>query len=1696
MPEIGEGHDPAALHRLCARLGIATDYHDIWGHRHRVAQQDLAALLQAFGIDCAADLHAIDEAMDRQAWSQALPPVVAVSAGQGDWTVLLRLPAGWERVHWRLEEEGGAIHEGQVDVEAMTEAARGQACDGARTQRRLHLALRLPPGYHRLSVGDLPGHTRVVCAPARGWEPPALQGGGRVWGPSVQLYALRSQRNWGMGDFTDLAALVAQSAARGAGIVGLNPLHALFAHNPAHISPYSPSSRRHLNVLYIDVEQVTGWADCEPARRRVRSSDFQERLALLRQAAMVDYPGVAAAKFEILELLWTEFRERHLQADGAPASREGEAFAAFVRAAGEPLRHHGLFEALQASFHAADPQTWGWPVWPQAYRDPASAQVAAFEREHPDRVGFHQFLQWQARLQLARVARDARALGMGVGLYLDLAVSVDRAGSDAWSAQDVFALEAGVGAPPDDFNASGQAWGLPPLRPDRLRQRGHDVFIEVLRANMRGVGALRIDHVMALMRLFWIPPGLTPREGAYVHYPLDELLAIVALESERNQCMVIGEDLGTVADEVREALSRSGVLSYRLLYFERDGQGGFKAPAQYPRQALVAASTHDLPTLAGWWRSHDLQLRQSLALFPDPTLLARQLLERAQDRIRLLLAVQREGLLDAKDVAAAAGCAVPPPSVVSAVHAWLARAPSAVMMVQLEDVLGMPEQANLPGTTDQHPNWRRKLALGLKALETDERWNLLAQALRAERPQSATAHEPVQARIPRATYRLQLNKDFGFDDAIRVLPYLERLGVSHVYCSPVQRSRAGSTHGYDVVAHHEVNPELGGEAGLRRLVAALRGRDMGLLLDMVPNHMGVWGDDNAWWLDVLENGPASVYAQHFDIDWQPLDPELAGKVLMPLLGGPYGEVLARGELVLRFDEAGGAFAVQYFEHRLPLAPETYVQLLGPARARLADPDLADRLASLATAFGHLPQRQGATAAQCAERDRDKELLKSRLARLVAREPAVAEAIAAVIASFNAQGPRDALDALMAAQAWRPAFWRVASDEVNYRRFFDIGGLAAIRIERDEVFEATHGFALDLAARGDVDGLRIDHPDGLYDPAGYFRKLQEGYARRLGMALPAHDNQGRPVRPLYVVAEKIAAGHEDIPEAWHVHGTTGYRFANVVNAVMVDTTAERSMLHTWRRFTGEQRGFAEVARRSRIAIMRSALASELHGLSTQLLRIARGDRRTRDYTLNGLRRALTEVTACLPVYRTYLLEGSASPQDRHFVQWAVRDALTHSEEDDLSVFDFIQRCLLGEVLPDAPAALAAQVRRFAARFQQFSSPVAAKGVEDTAFYRWFALASLNEVGGEPAQFGMTVAQFHAASADRGLRWPHTMLATSTHDHKRSEDVRNRIDVLSEMPGAWRLASRRWRAMNQALRERLVARGAPPDAPSALHEYLLYQTLLGTWPGAHSADALYAGRLAAYMRKAARESKLRTRWTQPDEAYEAALEAFVRGLLDPAQSAPFLSEVSELGQRLAGWGALNSVSTTLLKHASPGVPDTYQGHEAMALTLVDPDNRQPVDYAGLARELDALEALGSAAGATLGAAPADGRAKLWVARQLLDLRRREPQLLQLGHYQPLACAGPQHEHLIAFARQWQGRLLVAITGRLWSQLPVATGQAPLGVAAWADTRVETGLPEGTRLLNLLDGQVVQVRQGCIAVAEAFARFPGAALVPADG
>jgi len=1701
-----------SLSDLARANGIILEYHDIWGQLHRPTDASLRAVLAAMGVP-ADDDDAVRASLDECAqsrWTHPLPAAIVVRDDAAPWTLALKLDAeiAHGELRWSLRDESGVMHEGRAGLHELAITQTVALGERRFCERTLRIELGLPCGYHQLRL-ELDGRAiadSLFCVvPRRCYWPPALHGEGRVWGVTAQLYGVRSERNWGIGDFSDLAALVQQWGSRGAGVIGVNPLHASYPHNPAHASPYSPSSRLFKNWIYIDVEASPDFHECEDARALVRSAAFQAKLRALRECELVDYPAVGEAKRSVLEILYAHFRATHLAADDDRA----EAFRAFQAAGGRALRRHALFDALQEHLHRQDESVWGWPVWPQDYRNPEAPSVQSFCDEHLDRVEFFEYLQWQADMQYGAAARRSFELGLGVGIYEDLAVSIDAGGAEAWANQDIYAVGASVGAPPDDFNLNGQDWGLPPIIPQRLRESGYAAFIATLRANMRHSGALRIDHIMGLMRLYWVPPGGKAADGIYVGYPFEDMLGLLALESQRNHCLVIGEDLGTVPDEVRDALNEAGVLSYRLLYFERNGGGDFKPPQEYPVQAIVAASTHDLPTLIGWWEGRDIALRTELGLFPNEAMRESQIVGRAQDRARLLLALERHGMLPAGTPPDPVSVPVITPALSAGIHAYLAATPAKLMVAQLEDVTGVADQSNLPGTTTQYPNWRRKLPLALEHYPDEDRFTQLTQTLAHTRPRGSNEARPegprAQAVIPRCTYRLQLHREFGFREATALVPYLAMLGVSHVYCSPYLRARPGSLHGYDIIDHGALNPEIGNRDDFEGFVAELERHDMGQILDMVPNHMGVMGRDNAWWMDLLENGPASAYAEYFDVDWRPLDPEFSHRIVLPVLGDHYGAVLERGELKLEFDPGTGSFAVDYYDHRFPIDPREYPRILQRALRSVAPADLPEDaragIESLTASLSHLPPRDATGPEAIAERSRDKEVHKRRLARDVADHPVLGEAIERTVRLFNAVGsdrePYQALHELLDAQAYRLAYWRVAGDDVNYRRFFDINDLAALRMENEAAFEATHRFVLELAAAGKVDGLRIDHPDGLHDPARYFRRLQERYVQlAFGNAPGPPPEPGD--RPLYVVVEKIVAPHERVPDSWLIHGTTGYRYANVVNGLFVDTAARSRVERVWKAFVGtEAVDFFEASHRGKRIVLTSALAGELGVLTRRLLRLARSDRRTRDYTFNTLQRALTEVISCFPVYRTYIAD-TMSRQDKRYLQWALGRARSRARGADASVFDFLRSVLLLQPPPHAPESFEPQARSIAMRFQQLTAPVTAKGIEDTAFYIYNRLVSLNDVGGDPEQFGLSVTAFHGASAQRAARWPHTLLATSTHDNKRSEDVRARIDVISEMPAAWRLLVRRWSRLNRQ-RKRTVD---GETAPGRNDEYLLYQTLVGSFPS-HALDdaglADYRSRIEQYMIKAAREAKGRTSWHNIQEKYETALTEFVRALLTRSTGNLFLDDLAAQSRRFAWYGGLNSLSMTLLKLTSPGVPDIFQGNEVLDLSLVDPDNRRPVNY-GLRRDLLAsLRALASRAPDTqaqalgdLLARQEDGRAKLWIVMRALELRRRDPDLFEHGDYVAVKAAGAREKHIVAYARRYEDRCVLVAAGRMYASLGLEVDQAPIGAAVWQETSLDaSALPRDATLTDALTGARLQLADAKLDLARAFQYFPGALL-----
>lgn len=930
-------------------------------------------------------------------------------------------------------------------------------------------------------------------------------------------------------------------------------------------------------------------------------------------------------------------------------------------------------------------------------------------------------------------------------------------------------------------------------------------------------------------------------------------------------------------------------------------------------------------------------------------------------------------------------------------------------------------------------------------------------------------------RIPVATYRIQFNRSsFTFSTAAATVPYLHALGITDCYASSFLKASPGSPHGYDVIDPTVLNPELGTDEDFQSFGAALRAHGMGLILDVVSNHMGIAQSANRWWQDVLENGPSSRYAEAFDIDWAPLKRELQGKVLLPILGDLYGAVLENQEIRLAYDD--GRFLVRYYDHVLPVAPKpsamilTYGLDVAIAHKGEESPDLQE-LQSIVTALRHLPGRTDVATESVRERYREKEIIRQRLAALVRDSGTVAALVDANVQRFNGTpgDPEsfDLLDRLLDEQAYRLAYWRVASEEINYRRFFDINELAAIRMERDAVLTETHRLIFRLVQAGAVTGLRIDHVDGLYDPGRYLRRLQTWAA----------GEGGSDTRPLYLVVEKILSAEEPLPADWPVHGTTGYDFLNLVNGLFVDRDHERAMDDVYARFLQRRPSFDDVTYESKQLIMTASMSSEINVLGHRLNVLSERDRRSRDFTLNSLTRAIREIIACFPIYRTYVTDGPepVSDRDRAYIRLAVVKAKRRNPAVSGLVFDFVRSLLLKEWDERTRRYRREQVE-FVMKFQQTTSPVTAKGLEDTAFYRYHRLVSLNEVGGDPRRFGISVADFHRGMQERRRAWPYALSATSTHDTKRSEDVRARINVLSELPREWGSLVHRWSRLNRKYKTNVEGQ----EAPDRNDEYLLYQTLVGAWP-LSSMDAGdyrdFCDRIRAYMTKAVREAKVHTSWVNPDEAYEAAVHRFVEEILDRRHDQGFLPAFLPFQARVAQCGMWNSLAQVLLKITAPGVPDLYQGTEWWDFSLVDPDNRRPVDFAARSAALQALVTRleGGDDRRTLVRelieSRQDGRLKLYVTTVALQFRRAQADLFLQGTYLPAETAGSRADRLCAFVRRHGVACVVVVVPRLIADLVGEAGVVPVGSSVWGDTvvRLPADAPVA-RYRNVLTGDVV--------------------------
>jgi (1->4)-alpha-D-glucan 1-alpha-D-glucosylmutase len=971
--------------------------------------------------------------------------------------------------------------------------------------------------------------------------------------------------------------------------------------------------------------------------------------------------------------------------------------------------------------------------------------------------------------------------------------------------------------------------------------------------------------------------------------------------------------------------------------------------------------------------------------------------------------------------------------------------------------------------------------------------------------------------IPTSTYRLQLPGHLRFEAARDLVPYLAELGIGAVYASPFLMSRQGSTHGYDVVDHSQLDPAIGTLDEFGQFAERLTEHGMGLVVDIVPNHMGIDDPRNRWWQDVLENGPASTYARYFDIDWNPPKVALQGKVLLPVLGEQFGRVLENQQLRLAYEDQ--RFVVRYYERSFPTDPVTCIPILKQAVELVAPVLAADvpermELESIVTALEHLPARGAVTAETAPERYRETEVARRRLSALQEASGEIRAAIDQAIEQYNGRlgepASFDGLEALLADQAYRLCYWRVATDEINYRRFFDVDSLAAIRVEDPEVFEAVHQTILELVRRRWVTGLRIDHADGLLDPAQYLADLAQAVTRAL--TSDGESPAGDESHSLYTLVEKILAHDEVLPSDWPIDGTTGYEFLNLVNDLFIDRPGAYALRDVYGRFTRIDDPFGQILYESKRLILTASLSAELTMLSHQLDRLSEHHRWSRDFTRLSLYRALREVVAYFPVYRTYIRAGTGevSDSDRWRILTAVRIAKRRNPAMSPTFFDFIASLLLLEDPEGLSEQARAERRRWVLKFQQVTGPVTAKGLEDTAFYRFYPLASLNEVGGDPTIPGATLEQFHRRFIERATNWPHCLSTTGTHDTKRGEDVRARLNVLAEVPKQWEACIERWHTLNVSARVELDG-AAVPDANE---EYLIYQTLVGTWPlepldaDQHNA---YVERIVGYLDKALREAKVHTSWLNPYEEYDQAVAGFIRAILVDRRS-PFVKDVEKLVRSIADPGFVNSLAQTLIKICAPGVPDFYQGVEFWDFNLVDPDNRRPVDFAARSEALVEIKSraqqnLSQLACQLLADWP-DRRLKMFLIWRALELRRREIEIFR-GAYEPLVVEGPRAATVFAFARGTPSRYALCIVPRLASEAWKVRGgkrsmrfgeQAhpwPVG-DFWRETVVALPAEARTRWRHAITGHVVEAISPngggpLLDLGEVFRWFPVALLVP---
>lgn len=1414
--------------------------------------------------------------------------------------------------YWIIEKEGGNIDEGKF-IASTLRKIETKTNNKDYIKLEFNIPINLELGYHNFKIFKNSQeflNIKLIVVPDKCFIPEVIAKNQRIFGPKIRL----SDINFSNGN-NDVKNIIKTVSKFGADIIAIGSINQTIISKNEVYTPSFPSNRMFFDTLFLNTDEILKFIDDKELKVKFLSREFQTKYEELEKSEEINYKGISDIKKKKYKLLYESFQDHDIKTN----TYKAQLFYSYIKENGEKLHQLALFNALKDFLSNEDEKYNCWKEWPEAYQDPKSKIVAQFEKNNNELIDFHKFLLWMADMQVGEAGQISFENKLGIGICTEFSFCLDSNASEIWSYREYFSQDAIIKIKSED---KAEAIICPTLIPQKLIQTGYSYFVDLISPNMLHAGALKLLNFDYVLDSLWEINIEETKNTFRARYPIEELLGIIALESQRNKCMIIAE-FSELTDENKQLLNKYGIFEEEKINFEEI--------------------------------TEESQLEQYYEKFKS----------------------------------------------------------------QKEEITS----------------------------------------------KSIT-------KTPDATYRLQFNKDFTFNKAKEIIPYLKKLGISHIYASPLLSPRKGSQHGYDIINYDEINQEAGSFEEFEAFVDTLHSYGLGLILDIVPNHMGI-GKENKWWMDVLENGQASKYSHYFDIDWAPIKKELTGKLLLPVLGDHYGNILINGQINFSLDVSKGKLFANYYEHEFPLNPSSYPTILehriDVLKARLGSvhKDFQEYL-SIITVFRNLPKHTITDYEKIEERNREKQIASERLSILCSNNYIIKGFVEENLIDFKCSPDNEIsiekVHNLLEEQVYRLAYWRVSADEINYRRFFDINDLAAICVEHPDVFTSTHSFILNLIENKKIDGLRIDHPDGLLEPAKYYKKLQIEISKRIGTDFNPNDKNllASEKLPFYIIAEKVLAASELIPPNWAIHGTVGYDFLNSVNELFIKSENKKIFTDFYYKFIQNKIDIDEMSIECKKLIMNTSLAAELNVLSNYLNQISETYLFSRDYTLNSLRNALLELIACFPVYRTYISEEEDAVISEDQIKWAINLAKKRSLITDRLIFDFIEEVLLLKLEDDVNSQRYQSILNFTLKFQQYTGPLMAKGIEDTFFYRYSRMISLNEVGGSPNKFGISIDEFHQQNLKRMEIMPHSMLSSSTHDTKRSEDLRSRINAISEFPEEWENLVKKLHTINKSSSRKL----SNSSVIDRNDEYLIYQSLVGIWEMDEFKNdncKKLMKRLKNYVLKSVKESKVHTSWLNVNSEYEQAISNFIKKIFNHPFGHPFWKLFLPFQNLVSNIGYLHSISQCVLKLTSPGVPDIYQGSEIFKSNFVDPDNRRPVDYKKIYECVEAIQPLINFNPETdnlelfkqillpLGS----NSIKLFYITTILNFRNKNPDLFKQGKYIPLSIVGKNANHFVAFARLLDQEALIVIIPRLVRNLISKENPLQINNEMIDDTAIELPL-----------------------------------------